>query len=230
MSGRADIPPGADPGGRISSAQRGALVASLRRLAPPTQPARQRARPAAAPYERCDLCGQRIPDEHRHLLHLTDRRIICTCEPCWSLRSGDPDLRPAGTRSVWLEGFDLPEEVWAGFQIPIGLAFFFHSSAADAIIALYPSPAGATESELPLEAWERLRAANPVLDGLSPDAEALLVNRMARPAEHAIVPIDRCYALVGLIKSTWEGISGGDAVKNAVEGFFGELRAGAGRP
>ena len=27
--------------------------------------------------------------------------------------------------------------------------------------------------------------------------------------------------------TTWQGISGGDAVKNAVEGFFGDLRAGA---
>jgi hypothetical protein len=50
---------------------------------------------------------------------------------------------------------------------------------------------------------------------------------MAAPAEHAIVPIDRCYALVGLIRSTWRGISGGDAVTEAVERFFGELRAGA---
>jgi hypothetical protein len=201
-------------------------VASLRRFAPPTG-AQQRARAAAAPYERCDLCGTRIPDEHRHLLHLTDRRILCSCEPCWSMRSGDPELRPCGTRSLWLADFEMPEEVWGAFQIPIGLAFFFHSSAAGAVIALYPSPAGATECELPLDAWERLTALNPVLEGLTPDAEALIVNRMTAPAEHAIVPIDRCYLLVGLIKTTWQGISGGDAVKNAVEGFFGDLRAGA---
>ena len=36
--------------------------------------------------------------------------------------------------------------------------------------------------------------------GLEPDAEALIVNRMAEPPEHAIAPIDECYRLVGLIK------------------------------
>ena len=57
---------------------------------------------------------------------------------------------------------------------------------------LYPSPAGATECELDLEPWERLRAANPVLTGLGPDAEALIVNRLADPPQHAIAPIDEC--------------------------------------
>ena len=41
----------------------------------------------------------------------------------------------------------------------------------------YPSPMGATESLLGLDAWERLEAANPVLGELEPDVEALLVNR-----------------------------------------------------
>ena len=49
------------------------------------------------------------------------------------------------------------------------------------------------------------------------------MNRLVDPHAFAIVPIDRCYELVGMIKATWEGISGGDAVQNAVEAFFARL-------
>jgi hypothetical protein len=64
-----------------------------------------------------------------------------------------------------------------------------------------------------------------VLEQLDADAEALVVNRINEPAEYAILPIDRCYELVGLIKSRWEGISGGDALKEAVPAFFASMKA-----
>lgn len=178
------------------------------------------------PQERCDLCGTTVPSDHRHLLQLVERQIVCACEACWALRSGDAEFRPTGMRTVWLENFDCPDEVWGGFQIPIGLAFFMRSSIADParpVVAFYPSPAGATESELTLEAWDALVQRNPVLD-LEPDAEALVVNRLVDPHQHLIAPIDDCYALVGLIKSRWEGISGGNALKEAVPAFFDSMR------
>ena len=173
----------------------------------------------------CDLCGTSIPDDHRHLLHIHERRILCTCEPCWAMRSGEADLRPTGNRTEVLRDFTLPDELWAKFQIPIGLAFLFVSEVAGGVAALYPSPAGATESELHLAAWDELVAANPVLDGLEPEVEALIVNHLADPPVHAIVPIDRCYELVGRIKASWEGIAGGDAVQRAVDDFFARLPA-----
>jgi hypothetical protein len=115
--------------------------------------------------------------------------------------------------------------VWANFQIPIGLAFFLHSSVTDCVVAMYPSPAGATESELHFDTWNELRAINPVLDDLEPDAEALIVNRLSDPPAFVIAPIDRCYMLVGLLKVNWEGISGGSGVTEAVTHFFEDLRA-----
>jgi Family of unknown function (DUF5947) len=184
-------------------------------------------RPQPPPEERCDLCGTRIPDDHRHLLQLVERRIVCSCEPCWALHSGDPEYRPAGMRTVWLESFHCSDELWGMFRIPIGLAFLMRSSVAGGVVAFYPSPAGATESELSLEAWEQLVAENPVLEELDPDAEALIVNRIAEPPQYVIAPIDVCYALVGLIKSRWEGISGGDALERAVPEFFEAIRARA---
>ena len=42
------------------------------------------------------------------------------------------------------------------------------------------------------------------------------------------MPIDRCYELVGMIKSRWEGISGGRAIEGAVADFFASLDARAG--
>ena len=107
---------------------------------------------------------------------------------------------------------------------PIGLAFFMHSTVTNCVVAMYPSPAGATESELHFETWSRLVEMNPVLRDLEPDAEALIVNRISHPPAFAIAPIDRCYMLVGLIKASWEGISGGAAVEEAIDGYFEELR------
>jgi hypothetical protein len=206
------------------SGQRASVVAGLRALAVSE---RSEVRGPSRGDEQCDLCRASIPDDHRHLLDLHERQIVCVCEGCWAMRSGDADLRPVGHRTVWLEGFELPDDVWAGFRIPIGLAFFMYSSVTECVVALYPSPAGATESELHFDSWNRLTALNPALERLEPDGEALIVNRMSEPHSYAIAPIDRCYMLVGLIKANWEGISGGAGVEEAVERFFGELRVQA---
>jgi Family of unknown function (DUF5947) len=206
--------------GKATARRQAEVIAGLRRLS----------RPAAAPptsagtAESCDLCGKPLDHDHRHLLHLVDRTILCACESCVALRVGDAELRPTGTRTVWLDDFDLPDEIWASFDIPIGLAFLLDSSASGGIVALYPSPAGATESAISPGSWSRLRAANPVLMTLEPDAEALIVNRIAAPAQFAIAPIDECYRLVGMIKAGWDGISGGAGPERAIEVFFGELQ------
>jgi hypothetical protein len=201
-----------------------ALVAGLRRYVrrPPSD-----GPPPAGGGARCELCPISLAEDHKHLLDLEERRIVCVCPTCWSMCSGEARYRPTGSRTVWLEGFELSDELWAEFQIPIGLAFFLRSSGTGSVVALYPSPAGATESELDLDAWDRLVAANPVLEDLDPDAEALIVNRMATPHVHAIAPLDDCYRLVGIVKATWEGITGGSEMRAAVERYFDDLRATA---
>jgi hypothetical protein len=175
--------------------------------------------------EVCDLCGITIPERHRHLLQLVERQIACTCESCWNVRSGDPEYRPTGNRTLWLPDLDVPDELWASFQIPIGLAFFMDSTVTACVVALYPSPGGATESELHFESWRRMIELNPVLAELEPDIEGLVVNRLADPPAYAIAPIDQCYALTGAIKANWQGISGGPGVEEAVARFFEELRS-----
>jgi hypothetical protein len=165
-----------------------------------------------------------MPADHRHLLQLEERQILCSCESCFALRAGDPELRPTGRRILPLDDFRLPDELWAEFRIPIGLAFLFVSSVAGGVTAFYPSPAGATESELDLGAWQELVAANRVLATLEPDIEAVIVNRLAEPPQFVIAPIDRCYALVGLVKLRWEGINGGSNLREAIAGFLDALR------
>jgi hypothetical protein len=91
-------------------------------------------------------------------------------------------------------------------------------------MAFYPSPAGATESELDLGAWQQLVAANPLLETLELDAEGLIVNRLVEPPQFLVAPIDRCYGLVGLVKLRWEGINGGVNLRAAVTGYLDALR------
>jgi Family of unknown function (DUF5947) len=210
----------------VAARRRAGLVSGLRGLARTNGPT-----PTAAPAdgEVCDLCGIGISDEHRHLLALSERRIVCACEACWAMRSGEGDYRPTGNRTLWLPGLDVPDDLWASFQIPIGLAFFMESTVTACVVAMYPSPGGATESELHFDSWARMRGLNPVLEGLEPDIEGLIVNRLVDPALYVIAPIDRCYELTGTIKAHWEGISGGSAVEAAVAGFFARLRAEATR-
>jgi hypothetical protein len=209
---------------KLAARRQAEMVARLRRLARGPAGGNGNGAAAPAPEEACDLCGKPLDPDHRHVLNLVDRRILCTCESCLALRGGDPELRPTGTRTVWLDDFTLSDETWASFGIPIGLAFFIDSSATGGIVALYPSPAGATESELEIGTWRDLRSENPVLMGLEPDAEALIVNRISDPPEHAIAPIDECYRLVGMIKMEWDGISGGPGVERAISSFFADLR------
>ena len=246
----ADRSPGGDGGRRlgggpvadaVAAKRRAQLVGGLRGLARPRAPAAaagalgRDAREAAAPdgsrasaiEERCDLCKTTIPEDHRHLLNLVERRIECVCESCWALRSGDAEYRPTGGRTLWLDELELPDEVWASFQIPIGLAFFMDSTIAGCVVAHYPSPGGATESELHFASWSRMVERNPILADLEPDIEGLIVNRLSQPPAYAIAPIDRCYALTGAIKVSWEGISGGPKVAEAVSGFFADLRCEA---
>lgn len=217
--------------GRIDARRRADLVGGLKRLADrPTAPSRPEPKLGSAPIssseadEWCELCGAGLPVDHRHLIHLDERRLLCACETCWSVRSGEAAFRPAGVRTEWLDGFDLPDEAWASFGIPIGLAFFMRTGDPERVVAFYPSPAGATESEIDAGSWQRVRAMNPALERLEPDSEALIVNRMSDPHQHAIAPIDDCYRLVGLIKSSWEGISGGTGPELAIAQFFAELR------
>jgi hypothetical protein len=189
--------------------------------------ARRELQERTAAQERCELCSAPIPSEHRHVLDLRGRELLCVCRACAILfdrpAAGAGQMRLVGDRRLRLEDFELDDAMWADLRLPVDLAFFFHSSPDERMMAFYPSPMGPTESLLALEAWQQLEAANPVLTTLAPDVEALLVYRVRGARRHWIVPIDDCYALVGLIRTAWRGLTGGSEVWRQIAAALDDL-------
>jgi hypothetical protein len=200
---------------------------SLRRFAQEeSEKAAQEATKAA--QEHCDLCGEPIPSEHRHLLEVSTREIMCACRPCSILfdseAASEGRYRLIPDRHLFLENFEMSDVQWESLRIPVDMAFFFYSTPAERVVAFYPSPMGPTESLLKLSAWEGLEKANPVLKEMERDVEALLVNRVRGAREHFLVPMAECYSLVGLIRMHWRGLSGGREVWEEIGRFFEELQ------
>lgn len=181
----------------------------------------------------CGLCAAPVPPEHRHLLDVQERTILCACRACAILFEAEPTRRGhyrlTPDRHRRIEGFRLSEADWAELSIPVDLAFFFYSSAADRVVACYPGPAGVTESALPLTGWDRLVRENPVLQRLEPEVEGLLIDRAEGAREHWIVPLDACYRLAGMIRTRWRGLGGGPELRQEVARYFEELRRGSER-
>ncbi len=201
-----------------------APVGALRRFARKREPER-----GPVKVEHCELCSEIIPTEHRHLLDLSSRALVCACQACLLLfneeGAGGRKYHLVPRRYVSLPDFEMTDSQWDELMIPVNMAFIFRSSESEHVMAFYPSPAGATESLLDLEGWETLLNSNPVLSELEADVEALLINRVQNAHEYYIVPIDACYQLVGLIRVSWKGLSGGTEAREAISGFFEGIRA-----
>jgi len=187
-------------------------------------------RPEPLPYERCEMCGSPVATEHQHVVNVSSRSLLCTCRPCYLLFThDDADLAYRAVPDRYLSFPALAAPVWEELELPVGTAFLFINSALGRVVAFYPGPAGATESELSLQAWEHVAAAVPGLDTLKPDVEAFLVHskdqRSGQPSEAFLVPIDVCYELVGHLRQLWRGFDGGQDVRHRLEIFFAHLRA-----
>jgi hypothetical protein len=201
-----------------SPRRRGAALSGLRRVVVN--------RPAPPTGERCEMCAEPISAEHQHVVNLESRGLMCTCRGCYLLFTAeDAELRYRAVPERYLSfpGLDLDARQYDELEIPVGLAFLFRNSVLGRMVAFYPGPAGATESELPLQAWSRIVAANPQLGVLSADVEALLV-RGTDAGRNAfschLVPIDACYELVGRLRLLWRGFDGGSEVRQAMDEFF----------
>jgi hypothetical protein len=173
----------------------------------------------------CELCSSPLSADHEHLIEPAVQRLVCSCTACAILFSAQQSarFRRVPRCASILSDFQLTDAQWEELRLPINLAFFFQSTRAGRVLAVYPSPAGGMESLLTLESWSRLEAENPVLHELEPDVEALLVNRLGHARDHYRVPIDACYRLVGLIRSNWRGLSGGAEVWEEIRQFFDDL-------
>lgn len=122
-------------------------------MAPAPVAALRRFVPARASKEKCDGCRAGIAPEHIHQFDPKTRVIHCACGSCAVLYRGIYRDIPTEVRA--LPDFSISDAQWDDLLIPISLAFFTYSSAANRIVALYPGPAGASESLLPPETGNR---------------------------------------------------------------------------
>jgi hypothetical protein len=178
--------------------------------------------PAAS---RCDLCGAAIGTDHAHLVKPEGGTIVCSCPACALLFPGRPGARfkRVPPDVLELQGGD---DAWSALAVPIGLAFFVRSSAEGKTVAFYPSPAGPTPAPVDSETWRRLVDQVPEVGHMEDDVQALLVHRLEGARDTFIVPIDRCFDLVGRLRLKWRGISGGEEARSEIAEFFRKLREG----
>jgi len=181
-------------------------------------------RPVSA-ASRCELCGAAIGTEHPHLVKPEGGTVVCSCPACALLFPGRPGARfkRVPPEVVEIQG---GEDAWSGLAVPIGLAFFVRSSAEKRVVAFYPSPAGPTPAPVDPEAWRRLSDQVREVSRMEEDVQALLVHRLDGANDTFIVPIDRCFDLVGRLRVKWRGISGGEEARSEIVGFFRKLREG----
>jgi hypothetical protein len=174
--------------------------------------------------ERCEMCAESITDDHSHVVNIAGRQLMCVCRPCYLLftdQKADLRYRSVPDRYLSFPDFALSAGHWDALEIPVGLAFFFRNSALNRMVAFYPGPAGATESELPLGAWNDIAAADARVGLVADDVEALLL-RMPGP-DCYVVPIDACYEFVGRLRMLWRGFDGGRDVRVFIDEFFARI-------
>lgn len=195
----------------------------LRRIVTPEQ--------TAAPVESCDFCNALLGERHGHVADISEHRLMCACRPCYFVfaphGAGGGRFRAVGEDVRRVAGLRLDEATWDALRVPVDLTFVFRQSADSdeepGLLAFYPGPAGATESELDMSAWRAIVAANPVIDQMAPDVEAVLMRRHDGSFSAHLVPIDVCYGLVGLVRSWWKGLGGGPVVWEKMAEFFDDL-------
>jgi hypothetical protein len=189
--------------------------------------------------EHCELCSTVVSAEHGHLADLETSSLVCACRACYLLFTSSDALR-GRYRAIPDRYLTDPEHPiatseWDALEIPIGLAFFLRDSGTGHVTGFYPSPAGATECRLDLEAWTDLTSTHPLLAAAEPDVEAILISRPDPRAETAaggtvdsfVVPIDACYELAGRMRLYWRGFDGGSEAKASIAEFLDKVRTRA---
>jgi Family of unknown function (DUF5947) len=202
-----------DPGGRLTL---GANDQELGTDAPPEP-------------DRCQLCNIQLDGWHGHLVDTDKRSLACACRACYLLfthqgAGAGGRYRAVPERICHDPARPLTDAEWSELDIPVAMAFFFFNSALGRVVAGYPSPGGPTECELDLEAWDRLAAGRPLFAAMTPDVEAIFVNRTELGREVFLIPIDMCYSLVGELRMLWQGFDGGAEVHTALATFLTGVR------
>lgn len=173
------------------------------------------------------MCSEPIAEEHQHVANIAGRQLLCTCRPCYLLftdSQAELRYRAVPDRYLRFPDFALDRRAWEALQIPVGLVFFLRNSTLGRTVALYPGPAGATESELDLDAWSEISAADSRVGLVADDVEALLVRVPDEgDPDCYLVPVDACFEFVGKLRTLWRGFDGGQQAREFIDGFFAQL-------
>jgi hypothetical protein len=177
------------------------------------------------------MCATEIAAEHSHLADLEASSLICACRACYLLFTGSGAGRGRyhAIPDRFLTDPDHPMSAseWDTLEIPVGLAFFLRDSRDGSVTGFYPSPAGATECKLDLQAWDHLVVDHPLLSAAAPDVEAVLIARSDTALEYFVVPIDTCYELAGRMRLQWRGFDGGAEARASIAVFLDNARSRA---
>ncbi len=175
--------------------------------------------------ERCEICSEELADGHEHLVESATGRLLCACTSCCVLfgYQADAKFRRVPKPIDKLANAGVSDQAWRMLDIPVGLAFLFRRSSTGKVVAMYPSPGGATEAAIDDGDWAQIVSENQTLRELEDDVQALIVNRIDGARNAYRVPVDECYKLIGLIRTNWRGFSGGEEVWQQIRRYFTSL-------
>ena len=174
-----------------------------------SRPRRRRRRPrsAASSARSASASGTGTsPTSHDH-------RLLCVCRPCYLLfaprgRRRRPLPRRRRGRCAGSTTWSSTRRDWDALRIPVDLAFFFRQQPTrTALLAFYPGPGGATESDARPARLGRHRSTPTRCstdDRCPTSRRCCCAATTARSPAH-LVPIDVCYELVGVVREPVDG-------------------------
>ncbi len=200
-------------------------------LAPLSRFVRGQPGPVPTAVERCEMCAQPREPQHRHVVDTDNQTLFCVCAACGLLFEGlgpEARYRTTGRRVLIDPTWQIEPATWTRLQIPVRLAFFAWQRSSGRWLATYPGVAGPTRAEPDESGWAPLSESR-LVRALDPGVEALLVSGQGPvgPLRAFGAPVDRCFALVALLRQNSREPSSSARVWDTVTAFLAELRTSA---
>jgi hypothetical protein len=176
-------------------------------------------------HSACELCAVPLAVAHDHLFDPRTRVVRCSCRACAMII---PSSSTAAYRLVPKRRERVANDVRAlvaQLGIPVGVAALLVHDHGRVSVA-FPGPAGIVESELDAETWTQVIAALPVAATLVPEVEAIVCSTLADGGAWR-VGIDVVFELVGELRASWQGMTGGQEAPRAIARVLASLGGGA---